>query len=101
MASLPSLFRSAIVLRTGLLGGVSPGRRLLLLAKRWSGPICPLRMGMGLLWRLVRDVVVGHSAALGIAVPSTPPGNGLVSLCVFVVGLGVFENYVPRMDEAW
>ena len=107
LTPFPTLLRARL-LRLFLRRG--PSTRLLLplmllLPKRRSSPVRPLRVRMSLLLRrrLVRNVIVRHPATLGVSTMAmgTPACNGLVSLCVLVVGLGVLEDDVPGVYEAW
>lgn len=51
----------------------------------------------------MRNIIVRHAAALGVSAMAmdTPACNGLVTLCVLVVGLGVLEDDVPGVYETW
>ena len=107
MTPLPSLSLLTTLLRARLLRlflrrGLPLLSVMLLLPKRRSSPVRPLRMRMSLLSlrRFVRNVVVRHTAALGVPAMSVPGRNALVALCVLVIGLGMLEDDVPGVYEA-
>ena len=88
-AALATITAATTVLILGF-GGRLCGRSL-----RIDGAITPLGWKLR---RLVRDVVVGHAATFDV-VPGPRPWNRFV-VGIVVVGLRVFNDYVPGMEES-
>ena len=78
---------------------------ILLLLERRRGTIRSTTMRLLLVVprRFVRNIVVCHSRAFGVLVPSaalcTMRGDGLIPIRL-VIGLWILQDYVPCMEEA-